>query len=62
MPIIKIDWIEGRTREQKAQVVKEITDTMVRVVGAKPEKVSIIINDMSTDNLAVSGKLLSDKS
>jgi 4-oxalocrotonate tautomerase len=60
LPAIKIDWIEGRTKEQKAQVVKEFTDTMVRVAGATPEKVSIIINDHSGDNLAGGGKLLSD--
>ncbi len=60
MPIIKIDWIEGRTREQKAQVVKEFTDTIVNVAGAAPEKVTIIINDHPRDNLANSGKLLSD--
>ncbi|MBW1773006.1 MAG: tautomerase family protein [Deltaproteobacteria bacterium] len=60
MPIIKIDWIEGRTREQKAKVVKEFTDTIVNVAGAAPEKVTIIINDHPRDNLANSGKLLSD--
>ena len=60
MPTIKIDWIEGRTKEQKAQVVQEITDTMVRVAGATLEKVVIIMNDLSKDNLANGGKLLSD--
>lgn len=60
MPIVKIDWIEGRTREQKAQVAKEITETIARVADTKPEKVTIIINDHPRDNLANSGKLLSD--
>lgn len=60
MPIVKIDWIEGRTREQKAQVAKEITETIARVADTKPEKVTIIINDHPRDNLANAGKLLSD--
>lgn len=60
MPTIKIDWLEGRTKEQKAQVVKEITDTMVRVAGATEEKVVIILKELSRDNLAHGGKLLSD--
>lgn len=60
MPIIKIDWIEGRTKEQKAQVAKEFTDTIVSVAGAAPEKVTIVINDHPKDNLANAGKLLSD--
>jgi 4-oxalocrotonate tautomerase len=54
--------IEGRSKEQKAQIVKEITDTMVRVARTTPENVRIIITDHSKDNLAQSGKLLSDLS
>jgi 4-oxalocrotonate tautomerase len=60
MPTIIISMIEGRSKEQKAQIVKEITDTMVRVARTTPENVRIIITDHSKDNLAQSGKLLSD--
>ncbi len=60
MPIITVDWIEGRDKERKARIVEEITDTMVRVAGAKRENVRIIINDHSKDDLAMGGKLLSD--
>jgi len=42
-------------------MVKEITETLVRVAGAKPENVCAIITDHSKGNLARSGKLLSDK-
>ena len=62
MPTIIISMIEGRSKEQKAQIVKEITDTMVRVAHTVPENVRIIITDHSKDNLAQSGKLLSDLS
>ncbi len=62
MPTIIISMIEGRSKEQKAQIVKEITDTMVRVARTTPENVRIIITDHSKDNLAQSGKLLSDLS
>jgi len=62
LPIIQIDWIEGRTREQKAQVVEEITETIVRVAKTVPEKVTIIINDHPRDNIAKSGRLLSEDS
>jgi 4-oxalocrotonate tautomerase len=62
MPIITIDFIEGRSKEQKARIVEEITDTLVRVAGAKPENVRIVITDHSKDNLAMGGKLLSDLS
>lgn len=60
MPIITIDLIQGRSKEQKAKIVQEITDTLVRVAGAKAENVRIVISDHSKDDLAMGGKLLSD--
>jgi hypothetical protein len=30
---------EGRSKDQKAQLVREITETVVRVAGTKPESV-----------------------
>lgn len=61
MPIITISMKEGRSKDQKAQLVREITETVVRVAGTKPESVNIVIYDHPEDNLAHGGKLLSDK-
>ena len=61
MPIITISMKEGRTKDQKAQLVKEITETVVRVIGTKAENVNIVIYDQPEENLAHAGKLLSDK-
>lgn len=60
MPIIAIDWIEGRSKEQKAELAKEITDAMVRITKVPPESVHIIFTDHSRDDIAKSGRLLSD--
>jgi 4-oxalocrotonate tautomerase len=60
MPIITISLKEGRTKDQKAQLAKEITETVVRVARTTSEKVNIIINDYPAENLAHAGKLLSD--
>jgi 4-oxalocrotonate tautomerase len=51
---------EGRTKDQKAQLAKEITETVVRVTGTKSENVNVVINDYPAENLAHAGKLLSD--
>jgi 4-oxalocrotonate tautomerase len=61
MPIITISMKEGRTKDQKAQLVKEITEAVVRVIGTKAESVNIVIHDQPEENLAHAGKLLSDK-
>lgn len=60
MPIITICMKEGRTKDQKAQLAKEITEAVVRVAGTKPESVNIVISDYPAENLAHAGKLLSD--
>jgi 4-oxalocrotonate tautomerase len=60
MSWIRIDMIEGRTHDQKRRIVKEITETMIRVAGTKPEDVRIIIVDHPRENLATGGQLLID--
>lgn len=61
MPSITISMLEGRTKEQKAQIVKEITDTMVRVLGVNPEIVHIVINENPKENVGRAGVLISDR-
>lgn len=41
---------DGVTRDQKAQVIKEITETLQRVLGKKPELTHIVIEEVDTDN------------
>jgi 4-oxalocrotonate tautomerase len=60
MSIIRIDMIEGKTQDQKRRIVKEITETMIRVAGTKPEDVRIVIADYPMGNLATAGQLLLD--
>ncbi len=50
MPFVKIQLIAGRTAEQKAELAKEIIDTMERLDFAKRESVKIIYEDMDTDD------------
>jgi len=51
---------DGVTREQKAQIVREITDTLVRVLGKKPEHTHIVIDEVDTDNWGFAGMLTTD--
>ena len=60
MPVIRIDMVNGRTQDQKRRIVKEITETMTRIVGTKPEDVRIIIVDHPSADLAAAGQLLID--
>ena len=44
---------DGVTREQKAQVIAEITDTLQRVLGKDPKLTHIVIEEVDTDNWGV---------
>ncbi len=36
MPYVNLQITKGATRDQKAQIVKEFTETLVRVLGKNP--------------------------
>ena len=59
MPVVTIDMWEGRTVEQKKQLVEGITSVITTKLGISPEQVTIIIKDNSKHNWATGGKLAS---
>ena len=51
---------DGVTAEQKKQVVAEITDTLVRVLGKKPEHTHIVIDEVDPENCGYAGMLTTE--
>ena len=47
---------DGVTREQKAQVISEMTETLQRVLGKQPELTHVVIEEIDTDNWGVAGE------
>ena len=60
MPVIRVEMFKGRTSEQKADMVREVTDAFVRTAGGTQESVHIVITDVETSDWAVAGKLASE--
>ncbi|MDX8400716.1 MAG: 4-oxalocrotonate tautomerase family protein [Gallionellaceae bacterium] len=60
VPYVNIQITSGATREQKAQLVKEVTDSLVRVLGKKPEHTHVVIQEINEENWGFSG-LLTDE-
>ena len=60
MPYVNVRITKGATREQKARVVGEITDTLVRVLGKRPEHTHIGIDEVDEDNWGFAGLLTTD--
>ena len=61
MPIIHVDLIKGRSIEAKRAYVKAVTDCTVEILKCKPEAVTIILSEKSTEDIAQGGKLMADE-
>jgi len=60
MPVVQIDWFEGRNQEQKRKLVEVITTALVEIGGTRPENVEIIFRDIPKSSWGSKGKLCSD--
>jgi 4-oxalocrotonate tautomerase len=53
--------MEGRTVEQKRNLVKDITDAVVKHIQVEPDQVIVNFFDMPKHNIAKAGKLRIDQ-
>ena len=60
MPYVNIQILEGASREQKAQLVKDATDSLVRVLDKQPEHIHVVVQEFAEENWGYAG-LLTDE-
>jgi 4-oxalocrotonate tautomerase len=60
MPIVNVDWLEGRTVEQKREIARRMTETLVEVTGCPAAAVTVLFTDHPRHDIAKAGKLMSD--
>ena len=58
MPVITVEWLEGRTPQQKEQLTKAITDACVAVTQVSKDHVWIVFRDVKRSDWAMGGHLL----
>lgn len=51
---------DGVTAQQKAQLVAEITQTLQRVLGKRPDQTHIIIDEIEPENWGFAGMLTTE--
>jgi len=61
MPIVTIKMVKGRTTDQKRNLVKAITDSVISILDVKPEWVSVLIEELDRENWSTGGELHIDK-
>ena len=60
MPYVNIQITRDAPREQKARLVKDVTDSLVRVLGKKPGHTHVVIQEINEEDWGFSG-LLTDE-
>lgn len=58
MPLILVSMYPGRTKEQKDEFAKAITDAAVQILKTKPEHVIVVYDENPKENWFQSGRPL----
>lgn len=57
MPYVNIKVTrEGLTPEQKARLIRGVTDLLVEVLGKNPQTTVVVIDEVDTDNWGIGGE------
>lgn len=60
MPYVNVQITKGATRAQKAELVKDITASLVRVLGKRPDHTHVVIQEIALEDWGFAG-LLTDE-
>jgi 4-oxalocrotonate tautomerase len=59
MPFVNIKITrEGATAEQKAELIKGVTDLLVKVLNKNPRTTVVVIEEVETDNWGIGGETI----
>ena len=47
---------DGATLEQKAQLIKGVTQLLVDILGKNPQTTTVVIDEVETDNWGIGGE------
>ncbi len=60
MPIVRVEMWPGRTKAQKAELARVITEAVVTIAHTTPEQTIVIFEDVPRENWAQGGVLASE--
>ena len=55
MPVITVEWLEGRTNQQKAQLADAMTKAFVDITKVSKDQVWIVFRDVKRSDWAMGG-------
>ena len=62
MPYVNIKVTDdGVTPEQKAELIKGVTDLLQKVLSKNPDTTVVVIDEVSTDNWGIGGQSVTER-
>lgn len=61
MPIIRVEMWEGRSKDQKAELVESLSNEMSRITGCGLDSVYVVVEEVAKENWGAGGQLCSEK-
>ena len=58
MPVITVEWLEGRSQQQKTQLADALTNACVDIANVSKDQVWIVFRDVKRSDWAMGGKLV----
>ncbi|MCA0401165.1 MAG: 4-oxalocrotonate tautomerase family protein [Proteobacteria bacterium] len=58
MPVVTIQLLKGANRDQKAEIVRDITESLVRVLGKNPENTHVVFHEVEPESWGQGGLLV----
>jgi 4-oxalocrotonate tautomerase len=55
MPYVNIQITRGATRDQKARLIHDVTESLVRELGKKPEHIHVVIQEIAEEDWGFEG-------
>jgi 4-oxalocrotonate tautomerase len=55
MPYVNVQITKGATKEQKSELIRDITNSLVRVLNKKPEHTHIVIQEIADEDWGFEG-------
>ena len=60
MPVVRVEWLEGRTSAEKKDLANFIADTVSEADKISKERVMVMFNDFPADSISKGGKFTDD--
>jgi 4-oxalocrotonate tautomerase len=55
MPFVQVTLMEGRTVEQKHDLIKKVTEAVNDALGGDPQRIRVAIYEVSSDDWGIGG-------